>query len=265
VIWESGASRVRGDREGSSLWPLTENLLSYRSLLSRFWLRARSPGSGSPMVLTALACCSGAAVRIGSVWRETTRTSRAPCGSLCAMSRRGPRLAASSGARLNRVSRPPKYLFLPKAWKSIVSCSPASTLANFASSFATRPLATRTSTSGNKALPKTVLIVNGSYFDTRGFPDTPIVSEGASAGPRDYDARGGAFVDAGNSAHLVDLAGRDWKGELAGARNAMVSYPLLIDAVGQTRTGLDSRWLSNRTFLGQDGYWWAPRRKPSSH
>jgi hypothetical protein len=103
------------------------------------------------------------------------------------------------------------------------------------------------------ALPKALLIVNGSYFDARGLPDTPIISEGVAAGPKDYDARSGAFVDANNSAHLVDLAGRDWKQELAGARNAMVSYPLLIDANGNTRTGPESRWLSNRTFLGQDG------------
>jgi hypothetical protein len=104
-----------------------------------------------------------------------------------------------------------------------------------------------------QALPKALLIVNGSYFDAKGLPDTPIVSEGVAAGPKDYDARGGAFVDADNSAHLVDLAGRDWKGELAGARNAMVSYPLLIDSDGHTRTGPESHWLSNRTFLGQDG------------
>jgi hypothetical protein len=103
-----------------------------------------------------------------------------------------------------------------------------------------------------RALPDAVLIVNGSYFDAKGLPDTPIVSEGAAAGPKDYDARGGAFVDADKTAHLVDLAGKDWKIEFAGASNAMISYPMLIDAQGHGRTGRESRWLSNRTFLGQD-------------
>lgn len=103
------------------------------------------------------------------------------------------------------------------------------------------------------AFPKAVLIVNGSYFDEKGFPDTPIVSEGAAAGPAVYDARGGAFIDDSHSARIVDLAGENWKRDLAGARNAMVSYPLLIDAEGHARTGPESHWLSNRTFLGQDG------------
>ena len=117
----------------------------------------------------------------------------------------------------------------------------------------------RNSPSGDKnidqweaALPEAVLIVNASYFDAKGFPDTPIVSEGISAGPSDYDARGGAFIDKSGYTGLVDLAGKDWKQELANARNAMVSYPLLIDADGKTRTGPESRWLSNRTFLAQD-------------
>lgn len=104
-----------------------------------------------------------------------------------------------------------------------------------------------------RALPNVALIVNGSYYDAKGLPDTPIVSEGVAAGPKDYDARGGAFVDTDGAARLVDLAGKDWKLEVAGARNAMVSYPMLIGADGDTRTGPESRWLSNRTFLGQDG------------
>ena len=33
----------------------------------------------------------------------------------------------------------------------------------------------------------------------------------------------------------------------------MVSYPLLIGNDGQTHVPVKSRWLSNRTFVGQDG------------
>jgi hypothetical protein len=93
-----------------------------------------------------------------------------------------------------------------------------------------------------RALPDDVLIVNGSYFDLKGRPDTPIVSDKA-----------GAFVDSADGARLVDLAGGDWKAALVGASDAMVSYPMLIGADGRSRVGAESRWLSNRTFLAQDG------------
>jgi phosphodiester glycosidase len=104
-----------------------------------------------------------------------------------------------------------------------------------------------------RALPEAVLIVNGSYFDAKGLPDTPVIREGVADGPTDYDARGGALVDADGTARLIDLANKNWKVELAGARNATISYPMLIGADGHTRVAPESRWLSNRTFLGLDG------------
>jgi hypothetical protein len=104
-----------------------------------------------------------------------------------------------------------------------------------------------------RALPDELLIVNGSYFDPKGGPDTPVVSDGASLGPKDYEAKAGAFVDSGAGARLVDFAGGDWKAALAGARDAMVSYPLLLGSDGQSRVGPESRWLSNRSFLAEDG------------
>jgi hypothetical protein len=103
-----------------------------------------------------------------------------------------------------------------------------------------------------KALPDDVLIVNGSYYDLKGRPDTPIVTEGVPAGPSDYDAKAGAFVDADGNARIVDLVGTAWKPSLSGSMNAMVSYPMLIGADGRPRSGAESRWLSNRTFMGQD-------------
>ncbi|SMD19583.1 Predicted protein [Rhizobium sp. RU36D] len=103
------------------------------------------------------------------------------------------------------------------------------------------------------ALPDEVLIVNSSYYDNMGLPATPIISEGQPSGPEQYDARAGAFVASAQGARLVDLAGQDWKQVFAGAENAMIAYPMLIGADGQTRTAPESRWLANRTFLGQDG------------
>lgn len=37
-----------------------------------------------------------------------------------------------------------------------------------------------------QTLPDAVLLVNGSYFDHRGKPDTPFLSEGEQLGPREY-------------------------------------------------------------------------------
>lgn len=104
-----------------------------------------------------------------------------------------------------------------------------------------------------RALPDDVLIVNGSYFDMKGGPDTPVISEAHALGPQSYDAKAGAFADFDGKARLFDLKGKDWRQTISQARNAMVSYPMLIGEDGNPRVGAESRWLSNRTFLAQDG------------
>jgi hypothetical protein len=104
-----------------------------------------------------------------------------------------------------------------------------------------------------KALPKAVLIVNGSYYDLRGNPDTPIISEGVPMGPTSYDAKAGAFVASDGSADIRELANQPWQAAISGAQNAMVSYPLLIGTDGQTHVATSSKWLANRTFVGKDG------------
>lgn len=104
-----------------------------------------------------------------------------------------------------------------------------------------------------RALPSAVLIVNGSYFGLKGEPDTPFLSEGEQLGPRRYKARAGAFVAREDgSAGLHDLTRADWQGAFTGARNAMVSYPLLLGEDGQSHVNVKSRWLANRTFVAQD-------------
>lgn len=98
-----------------------------------------------------------------------------------------------------------------------------------------------------------VLAVNGSYFANDGRPATPVVSDGRRLGPGEYRATHGAFLARGGSAGLVDLAGRPWQQQLAGADQAMVSYPMLLGADGRSRaTGSDPVQLANRSFLGQD-------------
>lgn len=104
-----------------------------------------------------------------------------------------------------------------------------------------------------------VLAVNGSYFAVNGEPDTPILSDRRARGPQDYLATHGAFVATGirddepARASLIDLASSTWPAAFAGADNAMVSYPMLIDAGGRSRaTHTDPEQLANRSFLGQD-------------
>jgi hypothetical protein len=103
-----------------------------------------------------------------------------------------------------------------------------------------------------RALPKAVLIVNGSYYDLKGKPATPFITEGEILGPRSYDAKAGAFVAGKRTAGIRDLSQQRWQDAFARAANAMVSYPLLIGDDGQTHVSVKSRWLANRTFVGQD-------------
>ena len=97
-----------------------------------------------------------------------------------------------------------------------------------------------------------LLVINGSYFDRYGTPDTPVLSQGRLLGPRQYDGHHGAFIASAGSASVVDLTQQDWHKAFAGATDAMVSYPLLISADGTSRAKGDRRWLANRSFVGQD-------------
>jgi hypothetical protein len=99
---------------------------------------------------------------------------------------------------------------------------------------------------------KALLVINGSYFSRYGAPDTPLVSNGALDGPRDYKAMHGAFIASAQFVGIRDLANHDWHEALRGADNAMVSYPLLLAADGSNRVGADQRWLANRSFVAQD-------------
>lgn len=116
----------------------------------------------------------------------------------------------------------------------------------------------RNEAAGNKGLDDwmaglgAVLVINGSYYSRRGAPDTPFLSAGVPLGPKDYDARHGAFVAGNTAAGIHDLAAESWQAAFAGAQDAMVSYPLLLAADGSSRVRADRRWLANRSFVGQD-------------
>ena len=95
------------------------------------------------------------------------------------------------------------------------------------------------------------LVVNGSYYAQDGRPDTPLLSDGVQLGPRHYDAKAGAFIASAGATGVRDLNRADWQVAFQGAENAMVSYPLLV-VDGITRVAHPSRWLANRSFVGQD-------------
>lgn len=111
----------------------------------------------------------------------------------------------------------------------------------------------RTVSQWEQAVPDAALIVNGSFFGPDYAPDTPFISNGVAMGPHKYDAKAGAFVANASGASVVDLSkGGGWEAALAGAQNAMVAYPLLIGEDGASHVMSRTRWLSNRTFVGQD-------------
>ncbi len=101
-------------------------------------------------------------------------------------------------------------------------------------------------------LPEAVLIVNGSYYDLKGMPDTPTLINGLDSGPKSYDAKAGAFVATDRGADIKDLSHQDWQTAFEGAKHAMVAYPLLIGDDGKTHVAVKSNWLANRTFVGKD-------------
>jgi hypothetical protein len=94
-------------------------------------------------------------------------------------------------------------------------------------------------------------IINGSYYSRNGMPATPVLSAGTLLGPSAYDARAGAFVASAAFVGIRDLAQQSWQDAFKGARDAMVSYPLLASGDGASRV-VASQWLANRSFIGHD-------------
>jgi hypothetical protein len=95
------------------------------------------------------------------------------------------------------------------------------------------------------------LVVNGSYFDRKGRPATPLVSHGFASGPNEYRAANGAFVVSDDFVGLRDLHRENWKDLFTTARYGLVSCPLLV-APEHYPVKSGAHWLANRTFVGQD-------------
>jgi len=95
------------------------------------------------------------------------------------------------------------------------------------------------------------LVVNASYYARDGRPATPFLSDGVLLGPRNYEARAGAFVASPDFVGVRNLSQQSWQDAFQGADNAMVSFPLLV-ADGATHVKVKSQWLANRSFIGKD-------------
>ena len=96
------------------------------------------------------------------------------------------------------------------------------------------------------------LVVNGSYFSSFGTPALPFLADGSPLGPKNYDAKAAAFVASPTFTGIRDLAHEDWPTAFQGTSDATVSYPLLVRD-GASGVAHSSRWLANRSFVGQDG------------
>ena len=117
----------------------------------------------------------------------------------------------------------------------------------------------RNAPSGNRELGDwmaalgAILVINGSYFAMDGTPDTPLRSDGIALGPPAYKATHGAFLASPGFTGIHDLATEDWRAAFGDARDALVSYPLLLAADGSSRVVAGGHWLANRSFVGEDG------------
>jgi hypothetical protein len=99
------------------------------------------------------------------------------------------------------------------------------------------------------------LVINGSYYSRYGTPVTPLLSARTLLGPENYPAKAGAFVASAAFVGIRDLAQEDWRAAFRGADDAMVSFPLLVGP-RPARQIPGSRWLANRSFVGQDKDGW---------
>ena len=109
----------------------------------------------------------------------------------------------------------------------------------------------RTAEAWQRELGATV-VVNGSYFGQDHVPLTPLRTTGKPAGPVSYQSTHGAFVADGDRVDILDLQNRDVFKTIGAYPEAMVSYPLLIDAAGANRAVESKVWLASRNFVALD-------------
>ncbi len=111
--------------------------------------------------------------------------------------------------------------------------------------------ATRTAEDWQRELGAAV-VVSGTYFGQDHAPLTPLRLSGKPVGPAAYQSIHGAFVADGDRVDILDLKNQDVFQAINKYPEAMVSYPLLLDAGGQNRAVESKVWLASRNFAALD-------------
>ena len=96
------------------------------------------------------------------------------------------------------------------------------------------------------------VVVNGSYFGDQFVPLTPLRTHGRSSGPTTYASHHGAFVIDRQYVDILDLQHNNVFTAIGKFPDAMVSYPLLLDAGGKNRAVESTGWFASRNFIGLD-------------
>lgn len=97
-----------------------------------------------------------------------------------------------------------------------------------------------------------VLVINGSYYGRAGVPATPLLADGVIQGPRDYHGGGGILSVSSHETILRAVTKDDSAPMFAGSEDGIVAYPLLVGRASHAKPIVPSRWLANRSFVGQD-------------
>jgi hypothetical protein len=96
-----------------------------------------------------------------------------------------------------------------------------------------------------------ILVINGSYYGSRGVPATPLLAGGLFQGPRDHQG-GGVLTVSSHETILRALTNDDSADLFAGNDDGIVSHPLLVGRASNAKPITPSRWLANRSFISQD-------------
>ena len=108
-----------------------------------------------------------------------------------------------------------------------------------------------------KQLGATVVINSSFYQNDPVAPTTPILSGGRPLGPGKYSSSHGAFLAEPLKKGKKRFVLRDYDRELvkladSGYREAVVSYPALLDGTGKVRAKPNPKWRADRSFIATD-------------
>jgi hypothetical protein len=100
-------------------------------------------------------------------------------------------------------------------------------------------------------------VINSSYYTEDLQPQTPILAGGVKKGPPSYQSKHGAMLAEPAGKGLPAFAFKDYSGQAVdlaplGYREAVVSYPTLLDGLGRVRAAQNPGWRADRSFIGID-------------